>query len=223
MSGLKKTNWLEKESLRLIIIALPFVFLGLFWPELPSRIPLHWNLQGEADGYGSKWAFLGLAGLNVLLFGLFLILPHLDPKSKNYVHFANEWHIIQVILHLFITYLFFIVGLTALGYGLPVILTIKYGLVGLFLLVGNYLGTVRPNSFIGIKTPWTISSDYVWHKTHRFTAQVWVLSSLLLLIFDFWHQRYPWAFFVYLGLLVVAPVVYSYLLYKKQPEVNPKK
>ena len=222
MNGLKKTNWLQKKGLRLLIIVLPFVFLGLFWSELPGRIPLHWNLQGEADGYGSKWAFLGLAGLNVLFFGLFLILPHLDPKRKSYVLFANEWHIIQVIIHLFITYLFFSIAFMALGYQLPVALTIKYGLIGLFLIVGNYLGTVRPNSFIGFKTPWTRSSEYVWHKTHRFTAQVWVLSWLLLLIFDFWHQRYAWAFFVYLELLVVVPVVFSYLLYKKQPEVNPK-
>ena len=95
----------------------------------------------------------------------------------------------QVIIHLFFTYLFFIVGFMALGYKLQIDLTVKYGLIGLFLIVGNYLGTFRPNNFIGIKTPWTLSSEYVWSKTHRFTAKVWVLSSLLMLIYNFWDKN----------------------------------
>ncbi|MDB5263029.1 MAG: hypothetical protein JWQ14_2310 [Adhaeribacter sp.] len=212
----KKANWLQKESLRLVIIALPFVFLAMFWTELPPRIPLHWNLQGEADGYGSKLAFAGLAALNLLLLGLFALLPHLDPKGKSNVRLQPNWHIIQVIIHLFFTYLFFIVGLTALGYALSVALTLKYGLIGLFLILGNYLATLRPNNFIGIKTPWTLRNDKVWNKTHRFAATVWVLSSLVMLIYDFWEKKHPWAFFVYLGVLVVAPVVYSYITYRRQ-------
>lgn len=219
MDPAKKTNFLQKESLRLVIIVLPFVFLGLFWNELPNRIPLHWNLNGEADGYGSKLALFGFAGLNVLLLALFLVLPHLDPKGKNYPYALNSWHLIQLIIHLLITYLFFIVAFMALGYQLPVDLTVMYGLIGLVLLIGSYLGNIKPNSLIGMKTPWTLSSDYVWHKTHRFTAQIWVLSSLLMLIYNFWH-RTQWAFFVYLGVLVVAPVVYSYIIYKKHPQVN---
>ncbi|KAA5545697.1 SdpI family protein [Adhaeribacter rhizoryzae] len=221
MQQAKKASWLQKESLRLLIIVLPFIFLAIFWNELPTRVPLHWNLHGEADGYGSKLAFVGLAAFNLLLFGLFLVLPHLDPKGKSYAVFQPKWYILQVITHLFITYLFFIFSFMALGYELPVALTIKYGLIGLFLLLGNYLGSIRPNNFIGIKTPWTLSSSYVWNKTHRFTAQVWVLSSLLLLIFDFWHKK-QWVFFIYLGVLVVTPVVYSYFIYKNHPPVNSK-
>jgi uncharacterized membrane protein len=218
LADVKKTNWLQKESLRLVIIALPFLFLALFWTELPDQIPLHWNLQGQPDGYGSKFAFLGLAALNLLLFGLFLLLPHLDPKGKSYALAQRRWHVLQVIMHLFFTYIFFIIGLTALGYQLPVGLTIKYGLIGLFLILGTYLSKLRRNNFIGIKTPWTLRSDYVWHKTHRFAATIWVLSSLIMLIYNFWEKKYPWAFFAYLALLVVVPVIYSYIIYRQQPK-----
>src|SRR5688500_13074970 len=129
MGGVEKINWFQKENLRLVIIALPFVFLVMFWNELPARVPLHWNLNGEADGYGSKWALLGIAGLNLLLFGLFLVLPHLDPKGKNYSNSPNGSSLIQVIIHLFITYLFFIVAFMALGYQLQINLTVMYGLI----------------------------------------------------------------------------------------------
>jgi uncharacterized membrane protein len=217
MSDVKKSNWLQRESLRLVIIALPFIFLAMFWTDLPDRIPLHWNLQGKADGYGSKLAFLGLAALNLLLFGLFLLLPHLDPKGKNNFLFQPKWHIVQVMLHLFFTYLFFIIGLTALGYKLPVDLTVKYGLIALFLILGTYLGTLPRHNFIGIKTPWSLRSDYVWYKTHRFAATLWVLASLVMLIYNFWEDKYPWAFYAYVAVLVIVPVVYSYLIYRQQP------
>ena len=215
-----KTNWLQRESLRLIIIALPFIFLAMFWNELPDRIPLHWNLKGEADGYGSKLAFAGLAAINLLFFGLFLLLPHLNPKARTHNFSYQKWHILQVIIHLLFTYLFFIVGLTALGYELEVGLTVKYGLIGLFLILGTFLGTLRRNNYIGIRTPWTLRSEYVWHKTHRFAATVWVLSSLVMLIYNFWEKKYPWAFFAYLAVLVVAPVVYSYIIHRQQSTVT---
>ena len=220
MLAVKKINWFQKESLRLVIIFLPFVFLALFWTELPNRIPLHWNLRGEVDGYGSKLGFLGLASLNLLLFGLFLVLPHLDPKGKSHTFFYPKWHIAQVIIHLFFTYIFFLIGLTALGYKLPIHLAVKYGVIGLSLIAGTYLGVLPPNKLIGFKTPWTLRSNYVWYKTHRFAATFWVLTSFIMLIYDFWEKKYPWAYFVYLALLVVGPVIYSYFIYKQQPEAN---
>jgi len=210
------TPWLKKESLRLLIIALPFVFLLLFWQDLPSRIAMHWNLNGQPDGYTDKFGLLGLAAINLVLLGLFFLLPHLNPRHNNDALYLSKWHLIEVITHLFVTYIFFIVALMALNYQLQIDLTIKYGLIGLFLLLGNYLGTVKRNYFIGIRTPWTLNSDYVWQKTHRFTATVWVWSSLLMLLYNFWHN-YPWAFYAYIGLLVIAPLVYSYIVYKNQP------
>jgi len=212
-------SWFKKESLRLIIIGLPFAFLAIFWQDLPVRIPMHWNLNGEIDGYGSKLGLLGLAAINVVLFGIFMLLPHLDPKRQNYEHFESKWHIMQVIIHLFFTYIFMIIGFISLGYHLQADLVIKYGVIGLFLILGNYLGTLRPNFFICIRTPWTLSNDYVWQKTHRFTATLWVLSSLVMLIYNFWEKNYPWAFFVYIGILALVPVLYSFIIYKKQPKV----
>lgn len=212
-------NWLKKESLRLVIILLPFVFLAIFWTDLPDRIPMHWNLQGEVDGYGSRLGLLGLAAINLVVFVMFILLPHLDPKRQNYALFQDKWHIMQVIIHLFLTYVFMLIAFIALGYQLQADLIIKYGIIGLFLILGNYLGTLRRNYFIGIKTPWTLSSDYVWRRTHRFAATLWVMSSLLMLLYNFWEKTYPWAFFVYIGVLAVVPVVYSFVIYKNQPEV----
>ena len=217
---MENVNWFKKESLRLVIISIPFVFLVIFWQDLPARIPMHWNLKGELDGYGSKLGLLGLAAINLAIFGVFALLPYLDPKRQNYALFGGNWRIMQIIIHLFFTYLFLIIGFIALGYQLQADLVIKYGVIGLFLILGNYLGTVRRNYFIGIRTPWTLSSDYVWQKTHRFAATVWVFSSLLMLIYNFWEQRYPWAFFVYIGVLALVPTLYSFIIYKTQPKAQ---
>jgi uncharacterized membrane protein len=115
------------------------------------------------------------------------------------------------------TAVYFITGLNALGYDVPVSLWVP-GLVGiLFIVIGNYMGKIRPNWFMGIRTPWTLSSEEVWNKTHRFGGRVFMAGGALMIIMG-------WLPLAWRGPLLVAMVVmillgtvgYSYLLYAKE-------
>src|ERR1043166_6580261 len=110
--------------------------------------------------------------MNVGLYFLFMILPKIDPRKKNYELFESKYRVIRVILHAFFNFAFFVTIFYALGYHFNLSMLIMYGVLCLFLILGNYMGNIRPNFFMGIRTPWTLSSETVWMKTHRLTAKI---------------------------------------------------
>ena len=213
-----KTNRLFKEIMFIIIHVIPVIYLVMIYDKLPAEIPMHFNLEGEPDSYSSKDKLFWLVGLmNGIGYILFLVIPFIDPKK-----FAEEHAKIYFRLRIGLTITF--ASLSALGvylaYGDVQIGLKMMGLllVMICLFLGNYMQAVRTNYFIGIRTPWTLSSETVWKKTHLLTGRLFFYGGLASL---------PVIFFVDFNLAPFAPalvlisaslfgLIYSFVLYKKE-------
>jgi len=188
------------------------------YPQLPPRVATHWNLRGEADGYSGRFAGAFLMPLAILaLAGLAHVLPTIDPKRANYPKFLDTyWLLINGIL-IFMGVAYLAVLGNAIGAPVPIQRVMPVALGFLFIIIGNYLGRVQPNWFLGIRTPWTLSSDTVWRKTHRLGAWVFVLAGLLFMASAFMpavRGGVPLAVII-IG-LVLIPVVYSLYLWMRE-------
>ncbi len=157
-----------------------FVFL-----KLPQRVPLHFDLSGKVDRWGSKLELLGLnLGLLLFLTLLYFLIPRIDPKKRK-LWSSRGYHMIFTVAFALPFFVALLPYFYYLGFPVNKIALLFSGLVLAFM--GNYLPTIKPNYFVGIRTPWTLENEEVWRKTHRiggwlfvFTGVVLVLSALLL-------------------------------------------
>jgi uncharacterized membrane protein len=165
-----------------------FALLG----RLPERVPVHWNFHGEVDRWGSRWELL-LFGppLLVFLWALFAALPGIDPKVRAASQSADPEAppaeqgsreavfsiVLCLVAVLHVVALLQAAGVVAAGARLHAL-----ALSGLMLLLGNVLGRVRPNFFVGIRTPWTLADDQVWRRTHRLAGKTFFGGGLLALV-----------------------------------------
>lgn len=174
---------LRKDIPLLLIITCAFLAGIYFYPGLPDRVPSHWNFAGEVDGYSSR--FWGAFGIPLLVLGMLLffeVLPLIDPKKENYQKFNKAFNVFKYAISLLLLGLYLVVLLAAKGYPVNVGLVVPLGMSILFIVMGNYLTTIRHNYFIGVRTPWTLASEEVWQKTHRVMGRLWVVSGVLSLI-----------------------------------------
>lgn len=209
---------LKKDWLIWIFLLIPFVFIAIYWNQFPDKFPTHFNFNGEPDDYSSKLQGVFLMPvINILMYFVFILLPIIDPSRKNYGLFQDKFKTIRIVLHLFFAFAFFLNSFYALGYHFNLSFLIIYGTLLMFLIIGNYLGNVRHNYFIGIRTPWTLANEEVWTKTHRFAAKVWVIASLItMIIMPFIPtQAAEFVFLGYVAVIAIIPIVYSYLEFMK--------
>jgi uncharacterized membrane protein len=189
-----------------------------FYRHFPSRVPAHWNFAGQVDGWSSPAAaafFLPILILAIYL--LFLFIPRIDPQRERYAEFTYVYHLFKNVFVAFMTVLYFMTGLNGIGYTLPIgsIVPVMIGI--LFVMIGNYMGKLKLNWFIGARTPWTLSSETVWNKTNRLAGKLFVIGGLLMASEAFiplvW--RLPVLFCVIIAVALI-PMIYSYVLYSKE-------
>ncbi|MGI1799570.1 SdpI family protein [Priestia sp. TRN 1309] len=209
---------MKKHVFPLGITLLTLVAWLIALPHLPATMPIHWGANGEADGFATKInAMILTVGIMVLIYFIIAFVPRIDPRKENYKYFSKTYNILLNAVLL----LFFFVNMSTilqgLGYNVPMsyIAPIMAGLV--FIIIGNYLQRVRSNYFMGIRTPWTLSNENVWKKTHRLSGKLFFIGGLLILISAFLPDGYKsvimWGSIV---LCVAIPYLYSYLAYKKE-------
>lgn len=195
-----------------IVIILPLV-VGLFvWDKLPDQIPIHWNVYGEIDGYGSKW--LTMMGLPVFLLAIHWLCTMTtlaDPKHE--VITSKLWTLILWICPLISLLMGYLTIGTALGLEINVNLLLPLVLGLIFVITGNYLPKCQQNYSMGIKIPWTLNSEENWNKTHRFAGPCWIIGGIGMFICGMLGQ----IFVMLIMIFVVAfiPVIYSYVYYVK--------
>jgi uncharacterized membrane protein len=197
-------------------IILSIIGTILIYPSLPGRIPQHWNIDGQADGFGGKGYLFITAVLPLGIYLMMVFLPKLDPKKDSYLNHAKAYQVTHWALTLFLICLHWITIGVASGYPLNVGIFIRILLGILFIILGNYLTQVRPNYFFGIKTPWTLANEEVWRKTHRVGGYGFVIAGLLDLVSAFFKGSA--AFILTIGSIcavTVFAVIYSYLEYRK--------
>lgn len=202
----------------LVIAAVAVLVAAWAYPRLPETVATHWNLRGEPDGYSSRFWAVAFGPLVILgLTGLFAVLPKVDPRRANYEKFLTSYWLIANAVIAFMLVAHGLVIATGLGYAVQVDRLMPVGIGLLFVFLGNYLTRVEPNFFVGIRTPWTLSSDTVWRKTHRTGGWVFVIGGLVVAAGAFAPRA------VFLPLLIVTfvvvalvPVVQSYILWKRE-------
>lgn len=205
-------SWKTRESLRMVVLVLPFIFLYVFWDQLPAGKPWWETLRAFSPSAIGRFSLTTLALLNLALYGLFQLWYGCWPKSL--ADHPNSWRILQLLCHQLLTFTFFLAAFRALGFKLAPALVLQYGIITLLLVLGSFLGSIPRNTVFGFRLSWTLKSDYVWQKTHRFAAQAWVFTSFFMLLYTGW-QAHDWVFPVYVGLLVLLPILYSYWVYQR--------
>ena len=199
------------------LLAASVLLSVLAYPHLPERVATHWGLDGEPDGWSSPLGAVLFAPLLVAgLWAFFRVLPRIDPRGRNYARFPAAYHVtvnatlsIVAVMH---------AATLAIALGWPISMTrfvcVALGLM--LMVIGNVMPRARPNFFVGVRTPWTLSSDRVWERTHRVAGYLFVAAGAVTLLAATLPSR--WAVPVLLAAVSTAAlssVVYSYVLWSR--------
>ena len=208
------------EIITFAFIAAAFTFGVISWGVVPDQVPIHWNMAGEPDGYGSKFFNLLLMPIVALgFYFLFLWLPGLDPKKENYQRMRGTYSVVRMVVVIYMSLFGILLTLLARGVDLKVELVVPMMVGALFIILGNYFGKLRPTWFVGIRTPWTLSSDESWNKTHKLGGRVFVAMGIGLMLAGIIGTG--WAFTAVMaagGAGIAYTIFYSYLVWKADPD-----
>ena len=220
----RTANWISY----LVILSLA-VMAAVLWDTLPDPIPSHWNAAGEVDDTMPKLpGTLLLVVLPLLIMGVFRLIPLISPQGFRIDQFMGVLYLLQTVTVLFTATVSAVVLLYAIGIELDMTVIVTSGTGLLLVVIGNQLGKVRKNFFIGIRTPWTLASDEVWAKTHRLGGWLMVIAGLVMCIGAITGLSLEYLV-IAVVVLVLVPVVYSYFAYRRiegfrpDPDVDPDK
>jgi uncharacterized membrane protein len=185
------------------------------YPQLPAVVPVHWDIQGQVNAWGPKWAlFLYGPGMMLSIVLLFAALPWLSPKKFEVDSFRATYLYIMIVIVALLAYCQLLIVIAALGVVLDVSRALEGGICLLIALLGNVMGKVRRNFFVGIRTPWTIANEQVWNATHRFAAKTFFAGGLLGLVGVILRAPF-WLPVAAILVAALVPAVYSLVFYKQ--------
>lgn len=197
-----KLAWFEAA-----LLAAPFAALLVLWDKLPARIPMHWNLAGEADRWSSsRWEVLLLPLFSLGAVVVCRVLPGLDPKLRQMSDTGRmpmALQVLRIAMACLFGAIFALQIAAALGSPMPVGRIAITGVLLFLAVTGNYLGNLRQNYFFGLRTPWTLEDDETWRATHRRGGELLFFGSSALLLLSFIVSQE-----VFVPLLVAAVVAF---------------
>lgn len=211
------------DTICLVAIILHVVIVAVFYSDLPDPVPTHWNAEGMVDGYTAKpWGAWLLPMITLGVFVLFKIIPWMSPHGFRMESFLKVVNIMKLTTVLFMLVIGVTVVLAARGAPFDPGDVVLPGVGVLLVVLGNYMGKLRKNFFIGIRTPWTLASDEVWARTHRLGAQVFVVLGIVMMLSALtgWPPLGP----VLIAIIVLAaliPVIYSFVIYRQLEGFGP--
>ncbi len=211
-----KNNML-KLILYVLLLAAPLLLCGLFYAELPDQIPMRWGFDGSVD-YSNKSELIIVAALSPIIGLIIAFAPKLDPQKANYSKFSGAYDTFRFVMAIFmlgITTLIISEGISPGNINISMVTTLLVG--GIFIIFGNVLPKVRRNYFMGIRTPWTLASNEVWHKTHHFAGWAMFAGGLVMMLSALFLSGI--SLFVLLmivtSVVVFSCVIMSYVWYKQ--------
>lgn len=202
----------------LILIAAVVIAGALFWDQLPEQMASHWNANDEVDGYMSKFWGVWMVPLMTLgMFGIFLLVPVIDPLKANIAKFRSVFNLFILLITAFMLYVHGLTLAWNLGYEFRMSSAMLPFMGILFIFIGYMLRQAKRNWFIGIRTPWTLSSDTVWDKTHQLGSVLFIASGVLA----FLGALFGGTIAMYLTLIpmlgsALFVVIYSFVLYQRE-------
>lgn len=207
----------RSEIIILGIIVVSSLIGMYFYPRMPGAIASHWNTRGEVDGYMSKfWGLFLMPLISLCLLLLFVLIPKIDPLKGNIEKFRNYYDgfIVLMIVFLFYVYLLTIFWNVGLRFNMIQVLAPAFAI--LFYYCGILIENAKRNWFIGIRTPWTLSSDKVWERTHKIGGRLFKITGVVGLLGVLFHD-YAMLFILMPVILITAyTVLYSYFEYQKE-------
>ncbi|MGA0704549.1 MAG: SdpI family protein [Steroidobacteraceae bacterium] len=199
------------------------------WLVTPAdfQFSVHFDLSGRADRLGGKAeGLLLLPAIALLLLVLFPLLPRLDPRRENLERSSRLYGVIWIGVLVILGFAHATVVLVSLQVGIDPLAWMPL-LIGAFLMIlGNNLGKSRSNFFAGIRTPWTLSSEYAWMRTHRLGGKLFMLAGLATCLAFFlfgWdtepgRKKVAWVLMAGIGVASLVSVVASYIFWRSDPE-----
>jgi uncharacterized membrane protein len=204
-----RSSWLVAVAL----IAAAWAASAALYPSLPERVQTHWNYRGQVDAYGPKaWAAFLLPAAMAGMLALFAVLPWMSPEKFKVGSFRATYGFVAVLVLALLGYIHALALLAGLSPRSPIDRAMLAGLFLFFALLGNVLGRVRRNFWMGVRVPWTLASERVWSDTHRLAAWLFVAAGLLGFLLSV--AGYLLAALVPLAVAIASPIVYSFVRYK---------
>ncbi len=213
-----KSRWLAPA-----VTAAMWIFALAVYARLPQRVPSHWNLQGEVDGWMEKpWGPLMQPIIATVMLGVLWLLPRIDPRRANVERFAEDRRLLVNLMILFFAVVQAATFTHALGWPVQVDRVIMASIGLLLVGLGNYLPRIRSNWFMGIRTPWTMDNERVWRATHRVGGRAFVAAGLVIALAALLPQAAgEWLAGTALAVAVAVPLVYSYVAYRRDAAGQP--
>lgn len=205
-----------KKILPLFLIFISFVLAIYFYPHSPATMVTHWGLYGEPNGYSSKFfALFFMPILSVFLYFIFRFLPKTNPYHSNFKEFEKYF---DTFINIFFIFLFYLYSLTLIWnlispFNLTQFLSPAFAL--LFYYIGVLLTVAKRNYFVGIRSPWTLSSDLIWQKTNQLGGKLFKYIALLSLIGIILPSLA--AYLVFVPIILASLFLYLYSYYLSRP------
>ena len=208
---------IKKELPIIVLVLLPFLYLAYIWNQLPAKVPVHWNVKGDIDRYGDKAELILIPLLlPLLVYVIFLVVPRIDPKKKL-DKMGNKLQNLKLLMTTLMSMLalFILYSAQNQSFDQSNYLFILIGI--LYIILGNYSKIIKPNYFIGIRTPWTLESESVWKETHKLGGKLWFIGGIIVVLSGFILGNKPnlIVFLTITTINAIVPIVYSYMLFKK--------
>lgn len=203
----------------ILLMIIPIAYLAATWKTIPDIVPIHFNLHGVADDWGSKWIFILLTGVvQVPVYILMYFIPRLDPKKKIRAN-SKAFYVLRFGITFLLSSISCWIIYTTVNYSkvefsmkiIPILIS------AFMILMGNYLPTVKQNYFIGIRTPWTLENNEVWTKTHLNGGRAFFYAGIFCLLASILLPEILSVFIVVGGMLAVSvySIVISYRYYNR--------
>ena len=203
--------------LMLVIAASPLVYLAIVWNILPQKVPLHFDINMKPDKIGDKSELLKVTGIvafiSVAVCLLFENIHLIDPKRRSKP--SGTFLKLSYVIVVFMAAINFIIINAAKGNAEP--LNLLFPLLGLlFVFLGNYFNSIKPNYFAGYRLPWTLSSDENWRRTHRLAGKLWFWGGLLFVAASLlFNSQVLFPALICMGVVfILIPSIFSYRYFK---------
>ena len=211
---------MKTTAVALIVAA--FALSLAVYPLLPESMPVHWNLHGSADGFEPKvFGAFTMPVMMIVLALVFALLPRISPRGYEIDARSRAFRAITLSSVGLMLAIHAVVLLSAAGMNIAIPRALPVLLGALFAIVGNYLGKLGRNFFIGIRTPWTLADDDVWFRTHRFGGKLFVVAGIISMFGCLPAADRGLAFVI--GVVIAAAlvsIVYSYVIYRQLHRVQ---
>ncbi len=197
-------------------VILSFLTAAYIYPQMPERMASHWNIEGEVDGYCSReFGVFFMPAISLAVLGLFIALPGMDPLKRNYAHFMSEYNTMVALILSFLYYIYVLTLVFNLGisFELTRMLSPAFGM--LFYYMGIVIRKAKQNWFVGIRTPWTLSSELVWDRTHGFCGDMFKAAGIVAFLGILLREM----LLASVGILIASVIfgfVYSYIEFHKE-------